>query len=141
MSVRTFIDTDVLVYLFDQDAPEKQAVARSILQSHGLDRELVLSTQVLQEFYVTATRKLDRALPTANAHEAVRDFAALPVVQIDTDMVLRSVELSRRHQVSLWDALIIEAAVAGACSHLLSEDLQDGWNIQGLRVENPFRRL
>jgi predicted nucleic acid-binding protein len=100
-----------------------------------------LSTQVLQEFFVTVTRKLGKPLDFDQAFEATRDLAALPTVLIDSDMVLNAIELSERYQLSPWDALILEAARRAGCAALLSEDLQDGFRIDGLQVENPFRDL
>ena len=136
MSGRTFLDTNVFVYLFDHDAPGKQQRAREIVQHIGA--AAVLSTQVLQEFYVSVTRKLATPLPAADAEGAVHDLAALEVVVIDVPMVKRAVVLSRAESPSFWDALIVEAARAHGCSLLLSEDLQDGRVFGDLRVENSF---
>lgn len=138
MSDRAFLDTNVLVYLFDRSAPSKKARAQQILETDGVLGRLVISTQVLQEFYVSVTRKLAKPLPEEEAEAAVRRFTLLPVVQLDTEMVLSAVTRSRSHKLSLWDALILEAAVAGGCKRLLSEDLQHGRELAGLRIENPF---
>ncbi len=138
---RTFVDTNVLVYLFDADAPEKQARARDVLREDGGDRFLVLSTQVLQEFYVTVTRKLGTPLAPEVALRATRRFAQLHVIQIDPQLVFDAITLSQRHTVSMWDGLILQAALEGGCSRLLTEDLHDGWDLGGLRVENPFSGL
>ena len=141
MADRTFLDTNVLVYLFDADAPGKQTRAREILREDGGGSYLALSTQVLQEFYVTATRKLAVPLPPETAHEAVKRFAQLHVVHIDTQMIFDAIALSQDHTVSLWDSLILRAAVDSGCQRLLTENLHDGWNLHGLRVENPFKDL
>jgi predicted nucleic acid-binding protein len=138
MSDRAFVDTNVLVYLFDRSAPSKQARAQQILETDGVLGRLVISTQVLQEFYVSVTRKLARPLAEEDAEAAVRRLTLLAVVQLDTEMVLSAVTRSRSHRQSLWDALILEAAVAGGCKRLLSEDLQHGQELAGLRIENPF---
>ena len=98
----------------------------------------MVSTQVLQEFYVIATRKLDPALDAAKAHRAVQHLCALPVVSVDPDMVLSAIRRSQAAQLSFWDSLIVEAAVHGQCQVLLSEDLQDGRVMDGVRIENPF---
>jgi predicted nucleic acid-binding protein len=139
MSVRSFVDTNVLVYLFDADAPEKQARARELLAARGPAGELVISTQVLQEFFVTVTRKLEHPLSTESAEQAVRRLAAYPVVTITVGLVLAAIAVLRAHQISFWDALIVAAAREAGCSELLSEDLGDGANLAGLRVSNPFR--
>ncbi|MFH2006877.1 MAG: PIN domain-containing protein [bacterium] len=139
MKGRVFIDTNVLVYCYDEDEPEKRERALGIFEEPDTCWEPVLSTQVLQEFYVAVVRKLARPLDEAAAEQAVAQLARLPVVQIDAPMVLAAIALSRRHQLSLWDALILEAARSAGCPTLLTEDLQPGFRYQGVTVENPFR--
>jgi predicted nucleic acid-binding protein len=138
MSVRVFLDTNVLVYLFDLDAPEKQSRAREILEAEGTSGRAVLSTQVLQEFYVSVTRKLARPLDSETAQRAVEDFSTFPVVQIDASLVLSAIARHRKEQVSFWDALIIQAALEGGASILYTEDLQHGRIIGGVRVGKTF---
>lgn len=136
---RPFLDSNVVVYLFDEDAPEKKEVAARIFEEQRSAQRLLLSTQVLQEFYVTVTRKLAQPLAPDTAEQAVRDLAMLPVVGVDSDLVLSAVARSQSLGFSLWDALIVEAALVGGADVLLTEDLQDGQVIDRLRVENPFR--
>lgn len=137
MSGRVFVDTNVFVYLFDRDAPEKRLRAQELLeQEHA---HVVLSTQVLQEFFVTVTRKLAQPLSTAEAEAAAREMATLEVVEVDSAMVLRALSRLRRQRASLWDSLIVEAALSRGCERLLSEDMQHGQEIGTLRIENPFR--
>jgi predicted nucleic acid-binding protein len=138
MSRRVFIDTNVLVYCFDSDEPSKRERALAVLEGRDLDDDLILSTQVLQEFYVAVVRKLARPLDEADAAQAVRELARLPVVQIDASMVLGAIELSREHQLSLWDALILRAAHTADCTAVLTEDLQHGFHWAGVTVQNPF---
>ena len=137
--MRHFFDTNVLVYLFDAGSPRKQAKARDLVEKHGLAGDLLLSTQVLQEFYVELTRKLEPAVPADVAYQAVRDLATLPLVLVDAGMVLAAVRSSQEHQISFWDSLIFQAAVEGGAGILYSEDFQHGREMGGLRVENPFR--
>ncbi len=137
MSDRVFLDTNVLVYLFDADEPGKRAVAARLLEEHG--EQAALSTQVLQEFYVAVTRKLGKPLNEAEAEAAVRHLAALDVVVVDTGIILAAVQLSRRHRIAFRDALIVEAALSRGCTTLLSEDMQDGRRFDTLTVANPFR--
>lgn len=141
MSARKFIDTNVLVYRFDHDEAAKRDRAREILDEEASAGRLVLSTQVLQEFYVSVTRKLSRPLAESDALEAVKHLSALPVVQIDRELVIDAIVLSRDHRISLWDSLILHAAARGGCAEVLTEDLQDGWAILGLKVVNPFADL
>lgn len=136
--MRAFLDTNVLVYLFDSSSPRKQRRAREVFVERTERDEAVLSPQVLEEFYVTVTRKLAAPVPEDKAERMVRSFAALPVVTTDAALVLAAVVLARRNQLSLWDALIVAAAKAGGASELLSEDLQHGQVIEGIRVVNPF---
>lgn len=135
--MRTLFDTNVLVYLFDRDAPAKQQRARTVVSEVGA--AAVLSTQVLQEFYVSVTRKLAKPLPAAEAEGAVHDLAALEVVVVDIPMVKQAIAMSRADSLSFWDALIVAAARAYGCSRLLSEDLQSDRVFGELRVENPFQ--
>lgn len=141
MSARAFLDTNVLVYCYDRREPRKQTRALEIMQGAWRPIDVVLSTQVLQEFYVVVTRKLANPISAEHAEEAVAELAALPVVPCDAALVRTSIALARRYQLSLWDALILEAARTGSCECVLTEDLQDGLQVEGVRVENPFRDL
>jgi predicted nucleic acid-binding protein len=138
MSGRLFLDTNVLVYAFDDADRRKQERAWGILNAVGQDGTGMLSTQVLQEFYVTVTRKLDRPLDEETAERVVGALTALPVVQIDPSMVQAAIRTSRAHQLSLWDALILQAAMASGCKELYTEDLQEGFQVGGVRVVDPF---
>ena len=132
-----FVDTNVLVYLFDNDAPEKQSRARQLLESEV--ENLVLSTQVLGEFYVTVTRKLARPLEPVLAREAVDDLCALRIRSVRAELVQAAVRRSDASQLSYWDALIVETAIDAGVSILLTEDLQHEQVFDGLRVVDPFR--
>jgi predicted nucleic acid-binding protein len=138
MTERSFVDTNVLVYRFDHGEPAKRAVAKRLLD-RALPGSLVISTQVLAEFYVVTTRKLSRPLRPDLASEAVERLSALPVVGADAESVRSGIDLSRATGLSLWDALIVQAAALAHCDRILSEDLQDGAVIEGVRVEDPFR--
>ncbi len=140
MNGRTFFDTNVLVYLFDHDSPAKQERARVVFAAEAGAGRAVVSTQVLQEFFVSVTRKLARPLAAEAAQARVEDLAALSVVHIDTATVIAAIVLSRTARLSLWDALILEAAARGDCERVLSEDLAHGSTLRGVRIENPFQR-
>ncbi len=135
----SFVDSNVLVYLFDNDAPDKKATAQGILQTEGATGNVVLSTQVLQEFYVTVTRKLARPLKPEAALDAVNKFGALATVMIDVPLILAAIRRSQRDAMSFWDSLIIDTALKAGAQRLWSEDLQHGRLINGMRIENPFR--
>ena len=139
MATRTFFDTNVLVSLFDADSPDKQSRARDALRQ-ALERGfVVISTQVLQEFFVTVTRKLLRPLPAGEAEAALRRLMELSVIQIDPDLILAAALTSRRDRISFWDALVLAAASAAGCDEVLSEDLQHGRSFGGVRITNPLR--
>jgi predicted nucleic acid-binding protein len=138
MRERIFLDTNVLVYLYDEDAPAKRARALSVLERGRESFRLVISTQVLQEFYVTVSRKLSRRLSEEEILLATRNLRGFPTVQIDVSVIFAAIDLGRRFQISFWDALITQAALVAGCTRLLTEDLQHGLRIGELTVENPF---
>lgn len=136
--MKYFFDTNVLVYLFDADSPGKRKQARALFQAHAGAGDILLSTQVLQEFYVVVTRKLERPLGAAAAAEATENFAELPMVNIDSKLVLSAIRRSHASRLSFWDALIVQAAIEGHASTLYSEDMQNGLTLDSLKVVNPF---
>jgi predicted nucleic acid-binding protein len=137
MSARSFLDTNVLLYTDSVDAPAKQRRALNLLAEQRVARTGVVSLQVLQEYFVGATRKL--AVDAGVARRKVALFAHYHLVVLDVEDVLAAIDLHRLHQISLWDALVVRAATQGGCSILYSEDLQHGRSIDGVRIVNPFR--
>ncbi len=136
--MRSFFDTNVLVYLFDTDAPEKQEKSRILLEDEIQSGRLVISTQVLQEFYVTVTRKLAEPLSIKEAEEAIRHLSIFPVIRIEVEHILGAVQRSQVLGFSFWDALIVETALSGGSTILYTEDLQHGQIIDGLEIVNPY---
>lgn len=136
MSGRSFFDSNLLVYTDDQDAPEKQRIALQLIEGARLGRKGVLSTQVLQEYFVSAVRKL--GVPATVARRKVEIFSHFELVRIDADDILAAIDLHRLHQFHFWDCLIIRAALRSGCSILFSEELQSGRKIEGLEIVNPF---
>jgi predicted nucleic acid-binding protein len=136
--MKAFLDTNVLVYTFDAGAPDKRQRALALFSECAAEGTLLLSVQVLQEFYVTVTRKLDKPLDAAVARAVVNDLTAFPVVPTDVPMVRAAIRTHQDAAISFWDALIVEAARSGGASRLYSEDLQDGRDFGGLQVINPF---
>lgn len=137
MPGRAFIDTNVLVYAVDDADPAKRDRAREVLGDSA--DQLVLSAQVLSEFYVVVTRKLADPLGEEEAADAVRSLARLPVVVADAELVMAAVALSRQAQISFWDAQIVAAAAVAGCDRVMTEDLSHGAELSSVRVENPFR--
>ncbi len=139
MTSRVFVDTNVWVYTVDQSEPAKMARAREVVTPDP-DRDLVVSAQVLGEFYVTVRRRFREALPEPEAVALVEQMRRLPVVPIDRELVSAAIAHARSQQMSYWDALIVAAAETSGCSVVLSEDLADGTTYGSVRVENPFVR-
>lgn len=130
-------DTNILLYAISRDPGERSKAERA----HEIlsDRELALSTQVLQEFYVQATRE-SRADPLSHdqARKLVESFTRFKVAPTTTQIVLAAIATHHRFRISYWDAAIIEAARTVGCETVLSEDLSDGQDYGGVVVENPF---
>jgi predicted nucleic acid-binding protein len=135
----TFVDTNVLVYAYDADAGVKHEVARSHLEALWQNQSGLMSTQVLQEFYVTVTRKLSRPMSHRTAREVVTTYRAWPVHRPDVDDVVASSELEERYRLSFWDSLIIVSARRSGAGSILTEDLQDGQKFDELEIVSPFR--
>src|SRR5947209_5599131 len=127
---RAFLDTNVLVYADDADAGAKRAKAQTLVVSALTSGDAVISTQVLQEYFSVATRKL--SVPADAAQKKVEILAALVAVTIDADHVIESIKLHRLYHLSFWDALIVHAARRAGCDRLMTEDLQAGQRIEGV---------
>ena len=133
-----FVDTNILLYAISRDPAEqdKAKTASEILSG----RDLAMSAQVLQEFYVQATRA---SRPDAITHrQAVRlieSFRRFPVQDITTALVMAALDTRERFRLSYWDSAIVEASRAMGCTEVLSEDMGDGQDYAGVRVTNPFR--
>jgi predicted nucleic acid-binding protein len=137
MSVRSFFDTNVLVYADDKDTPTKQRRALDLVAEHRRAGTGVVSLQVLQEYFVTVTRKLH--VDPRTARRKVELLAEFDVAAPEVADILAAIDLHRLHGFSFWDALVLRSAKQSGCSVLLSEDLQDTRDIDGVRVVNPFR--
>lgn len=139
MTALLFVDTNVLVYARDASEPGKQARAQAWIAALWRDRSGRTGIQVLNEYYVTVTRKLDPGLEAAEAWRDVIDLLAWKPVVVDAALMERGRDVADRFVLSWWDALIVAAARESGCAYLLTEDLQDGQELDGTRVLNPFR--
>jgi predicted nucleic acid-binding protein len=135
---RLFVDTNVWVCAVDVADRAKQARARAVT-APGQGSDIVVSSQVLSEFYVVTTRKLARPLAEADAAAMVERLADLPVVSVDADLVSKAIASSRQWHISFWDALIIRAAQSAGCNVVLSEDLAGDREYGPVSVRDPFR--
>jgi len=138
MTVKTFVDTNVFVYWMDAGHPGKRASADQWIRLLWRQRNGRTSMQVLNELYVTLTRKLKKRLDEDEAWDAVSALLAWDPLATDRDVLIRACEVQRRYGTSWWDSLIVGAAQAQDCAILLSEDLQHGMNFGGVTVRNPF---
>jgi predicted nucleic acid-binding protein len=140
MNGNCFVDTNVLVYAHDSEAGEKQRIAKETLQQLWSGRTGSLSPQVLQEFYVNATRKVSRPLLKAVARSVVNHYApwCVDITAAELNAAFRIEDESR---IGFWDALICASALKAGAEQILSEDLNPGQKIAGLRIVNPFINL
>ena len=138
MTAPAFLDTNVLVYLFANEDPGRQELAERLYMQTAADGSTVISTQVLQEFYSVATGNMRAVIKPATALLALQEFAEHHVVQVTPQTVMKAASRSASDQLSFWDALIVEAALAGGCRTLYSEGFQHGRAFGPLRVVDPF---
>lgn len=135
---RVFLDTNIIVYAYDKDAGKKHEVARELLFGLWNSEGGILSSQILQEFCVTVTRKIELPLPVETTREIVEDFLSWDVVANDGDTILQAIKIQIKEKISFWDALVVAAAQKGGADILLTEDLSDGRRFGNLTVRNPF---
>jgi predicted nucleic acid-binding protein len=140
MSDKVFLDSNILIYAIDSSPAyrKKREKARKLIDFHIQNETGVISIQVLQEFIVVATGKIKIPLAPEEALEFIQHMAILEIVQPDYDMVVAAVHLLKRHRLSFYDSMIIQAARAAECTLLLSEDLQSGFRLGSLTIQNPF---
>lgn len=136
MSGKTFVDTNILVYAHDADQ-DKRSIAREILIELMSSRRGALSPQVLQEFYVTVTRKIAKPLSKRVAREIVHDYSVWCVNTTALE-IAAAFRIEDESRISFWDALICAAAVKSGATLILSEDLNNGQKIAGIRIQDPF---
>lgn len=135
---KVFVDTSILVYAHDAAAGEKHVRAKSVVQRLWDDRNGVLSTQVLQEFYVNVRRKTKTPVSAAEARQWLVDYLTWDVVINDGDAVVEAIELEERYRLSYWDALILHAATTAGAGMIYSEDLSHGRHYGDVVAFNPL---
>ncbi len=137
MSVARFIDTNILVYAYDLDAPAKRQVASAVVEEGWTQPgRTAVSVQVLQELHVNLER---RGVPRADAAQIIADFSQWPVVENTLGLLHAALDQQARFRLSFWDALIVAAAHAAGARELITEDLNHGQDYDGVRAINPFR--
>jgi len=138
MSGKVFVDTNILIYAHDLDAGQRNKISAAILRDLWENRIGIISTQVLQEFYLNVTRKIENPLPKSKARGVIENYLAWPVELNDSETVLSASEIEERYMLSFWDALIGASARNAKAEKILTEDLNHGQQIEGILIENPF---
>ena len=135
---REFVDANVLVYAFDSSAGRKQQAAHAVLERLWDSGTGCVSIQVLQEFFVTISRKVPKPLPAEDAKARIREFAAWTVFAPTADDIVAAIDLHVEARIGFWDAMVVLAAAESECPVLWTEDLSDGQVLRGVRIRNPF---
>lgn len=138
MTAPVFVDTNILLYAHDAEAGHKGQRAAAVVRELWESGNGAVSLQVLQELYVNVTRKIPRPLPVADARELVRTYATWVRVSPTVDTVFRAIELAELARISFWDGLIVASAAQAGAIEILTEDLNHGQVIDGVRIVNPF---
>jgi predicted nucleic acid-binding protein len=134
----SFVDTNVLVYAFDRSSSPKKRIAQRLINQLMDEDRLRVSTQVLQELFVTLTRKVSRPCLSDEALAVLEDLTAWPLMTVDYAAIRAAVRLADQAKVSFWDALVVVAAARSGAAVLYTEDMNDGQEILGVRISNPF---
>jgi predicted nucleic acid-binding protein len=137
MNGKTFVDTNILIYAYDVDAGIKHDIAKTVLHELWSERFGVLSMQVLQEFYVNATRKIAHPIPKETARMIVTNYGVWCINTTPAE-IFSAFQIEDRSKIGFWDALIVASALKSGATRILSEDLNAGQVIAGMRIENPF---
>ena len=133
-----FVDTNILVYAYDASAEEKHRTALGIVRNLWKSGKGILSTQVLQEFFVTVVQKIPRPIDDEMALGIIRDLTHWRIVVNDVDTIIGAISIRSKHRLSFWDSMIVVAAISGGADILLTEDLSHHQEIGEIRVQNPF---
>lgn len=134
---KIFIDTNILIYSLDNSDETKKNSARNMLKNLIKNHQLVISTQVIQEFYITATKKLN--VDVIIAKSIINSFQNFEIVTVNFDFINNAIDCSILNMLSFWDSLIIVSAQFSKCSEIYTEDLNSGQNILGVKIINPFK--
>jgi len=137
MSDKRFVDSNILVYAHDVDDPKKQEIAKNLLKSLWRSKTGTLSMQVLQEFYSVATRKLSTRISKSVARLAVEEYS-LWCIETTPKEIASAFRIEDSSKIGFWDSLIVAAALKAGATEILSEDMNSGQTIAGIRIVNPF---
>lgn len=133
---KAFLDTNILIFQLDSRDPTKQKRCREIVRTVVSNHEAVISTQILQEFYVACTMKLK--IKPILVKGIMHGFENMEVVTIGIDLINNAIDASIQYQISFWDSLVVVSAESAKCQYLLTEDLNEGQIIRNVRIRNPL---
>lgn len=139
MSDKIFIDTNILVYAYDLDAGIKHETASKTVSELWETKSAIISTQVLQEFYITLTKKIPKPLAGNTVRGIIMSYLSWEIIVNEPKLILQASEIEETYKISFWDALIVAAAFSGNAGTILTEDLNHGQYIEGILINNPFK--
>ena len=140
MSDKLFFDTNILVYAFDKSDKLKHNISSNLIKTAFENRNGCISTQVLQEFFVVTTQKIEKTLTINDARDIIKDFSVWTVIDTNLPVILQSIEVMKGHKLSFWDSLIICAAKVAGCSTIYTEDLSHKQVIENIKIINPYSK-
>lgn len=138
MKDKIFVDTNIIIYAHDLDSGPKHDIAKTIIEDLWEEKSGIISTQVLQEFYVNITRKIPTPLPPAQARGVIENYLVWRVELNGPETILLASEIEERYNLSFWDSMIVAAARNAEAEKILTEDLNPGQIVEGILIENPF---
>ena len=141
MNDKVFIDTNILVYANDSSDKDKQEKAKTLIRNVLLDQSGVISIQVLSEFWVSVTKKIDVPLSEDIAQKQTEFFELMVIIDLTLSIFKSAVTIKKRNKLSYWDSLIIAAAYSAGCSTIYTEDFNHGQIIEGMTICNPFKAV
>ena len=140
MSDKLFFDTNILVYAFDKSDKLKHNISSNLIKTAFENRNGCISTQVLQEFFVVTTQKIEKTLTINDARDIIKDFSVWTVIDTNLPVILQAIEVMKGHTLSFWDSLIICAAKVAGCNIIYTEDLSHQQVIENIKIINPYRK-
>ena len=138
MNGKTFVDTNILIYAHDKDAGNKHTIALELIKDLWEKRTGIMSTQVLQEFYINVTKKIPRPIKPLEAREIIKSYLCWDIRENTPSSVIRASEIEEKYRISFWDAMIVVAAYEAKADIVLTEDMNAGQTIEGILIKNPF---
>jgi len=139
MGAKIFVDTNILVYAYDLDAGIKYETANKTIAELWETQSAIISTQVLQEFYIILTKKIPKPLSANSVRGIISSYLAWEIVANDPKLILQASEIEESYKITFWDALIVAAAFSGNANTIFTEDLNHGQYIEGILINNPFK--